>query len=74
MPQFVSGLFYALQVNARLAMTLLLLCAGSWMLVRLAVVLAQVQHHSAEAQLGRRFQQELRRRGLLADPQLGVDD
>ena len=55
-------------------MTLLLLCAGSWMLVRLAVVLAQVQNHSDEAQLGRHFRQELRRRGLLGHPQLGVDD
>ena len=55
-------------------MTLLLLCAGSWLLLRLAFVLAQVNRHSDEAVLGRRFQQELRRRGLLPEPQLGVDD
>ena len=55
-------------------MTLLLLAAGSWMLLRLVVVLAQVERHSDEARLGRHFQQELRRRGLLADRSLGVDD
>jgi hypothetical protein len=55
-------------------MTLLLLCAGSWMLVRLAFVLVQVDHHTDEARLGRSFQQELKRRGLLPGPQLGVND
>ena len=55
-------------------MTLVLLCAGSWMLVRLAFVLVQVERHSDEARLGRHFQQELRRRGLLGSPQFGVDD
>ena len=55
-------------------MTLLLFCAGSWMLVRLAFVLTQVDRHSDEARLGRSFQQELKRRGLLPEPQLGVDD
>ena len=55
-------------------MSLLLFCAGSWILVRLAFVLAQVERHSDEALLGRRFQQELQRRGLLASPGVSVDD
>jgi hypothetical protein len=56
------------------AMTLLLLCAGGWMLLRIGFVLAQIERHSDETRLGRRFQKELRRRGLLGNPPLGVDD
>lgn len=55
-------------------MTLLLLCAGVWMLLRIGFVLFQIERHSDEAQLGRRFQNELRRRGLVSNPRLGVDD
>jgi|GEM_PF-2891671 hypothetical protein len=55
-------------------MTLLLLCAGGWMLLRIGFVLAQIERHSDETRLGRRFQKELRRRGLLGNPHLGVDD
>ena len=55
-------------------MSLLLFCAGTWMLVRLAFVLTQVDRHRDEALLGRRFRQELQRRGLLTSTSLGVDD
>ena len=55
-------------------MSLLVVCAGSWILVRLAFVLAQVERHTDEARLGRRFRQELQRRGLLTSPDVRVND
>ena len=65
---------YALGIQPSSVMSLLLFCAGCLILVRLVFVLAQVERHSDEARLGRRFQQELQRRGLLASPGVNVDD
>jgi hypothetical protein len=50
------------------AMTLLLFVGLSWLALRTVMVLAQVNRHTPEAQLGREFQSELKQRGLLADP------
>ncbi|MCP9815333.1 hypothetical protein KBY76_01460 [Synechococcus sp. GreenBA-s] len=49
-------------------MTLLLLVGLGWLYLRTVLLLAQVSRHSAEAQLGRAFQQELRDRGLIDAP------
>ena len=51
-------------------MTLVLFVGLSWLALRtvLVLVLAQVNCHTPEAQLGREFQSELKQRGLLADP------
>lgn len=46
-------------------MTVVFLLAFGWLSVRTLLVLAQVERHSPEAQLGRAFQQELRQRGLM---------
>ena len=48
-----------------MAMTVVFLLAFGWLSVRTLLVLAQVERHSPEAQLGRAFQQELRQRGLM---------
>lgn len=47
-------------------MALLILMALIWLSLRSLLVLAQVQRHSPEAQLGRAFERELRDRGLLS--------
>jgi hypothetical protein len=49
-------------------MTLLLFVGLSWLALRTVLVLAQVNRHTPEAQLGREFQSELKQRGLLAEP------
>ena len=49
-------------------MTLLLFVGLSWLVLRTALVLAQVDRHTPEAQLGREFQSELKQRGLLVEP------
>ncbi len=49
-------------------MPLLLLVGLGWLYLRTVLLLAQVSRHSAEAQLGRAFQQELRDRGLIDAP------
>jgi hypothetical protein len=49
-------------------MTLLFLVAFGWLSMRTLLLLAQVNHHAPEARLGRSFQQELRRRGLITGP------
>lgn len=48
-----------------MAMTVVFLLAFGWLSVRTLLVLAQVERHSPEAQLGRAFQRELRQRGLM---------
>ena len=49
-------------------MTLLFIVAFGWLSMRTLLLLAQVNHHSPESRLGRAFQQELRNRGLIAQP------
>jgi len=46
-------------------MTLLLFAGLGWLMLRAVLVLAQIERHTPEAQLGRDFQSELRERGLL---------
>jgi hypothetical protein len=46
-------------------MTLVFLMAFGWLSLRTLLLLAQVNRHSPEFRLGRAFQQELRRRGLI---------
>jgi hypothetical protein len=49
-------------------MTLLFIVAFGWLSMRTLLLLAQVNRHSPESRLGRAFQQELRNRGLIAQP------
>jgi len=49
-------------------MTLLVFIGLSWLALRTVMVLAQIDRHTPEAQLGRDFQQELEQRGLLGQP------
>ena len=49
-------------------MTLLFIVAFGWLSMRTLLLLAQVNRHSPESRLGRAFQQELRNRGLTAEP------
>ena len=49
-------------------MTLVFLMAFGWLSLRTLLLLAQVNRHSPEFRLGRAFQQELRRRGLITGP------
>jgi hypothetical protein len=49
-------------------MTLLLVVAFGWLSMRTLLLLAQVNRHSPEAQLGRSFHQELHNRGLFPGP------
>lgn len=49
-------------------MTLLLLVGLSWLALRTVMVLAQIERHTPEAQLGRDFQSELKQRGLFDAP------
>ncbi len=49
-------------------MTLLFIVAFGWLSMRTLLLLAQVNRHSPESRLGRAFQQELRDRGLIAQP------
>jgi hypothetical protein len=49
-------------------MTLLLLVGLGWLSLRTVLLLSQVSRHSAEAQLGRAFEQELKDRGLTDAP------
>ncbi len=49
-------------------MTLLFIVAFGWLSVRTLFLLAQVNRHSPESRLGRAFQQQLRNRGLTAEP------
>jgi hypothetical protein len=49
-------------------MTLLFIVAFGWLSMRTLMLLAQVNRHSPESRLGRAFQQELRNRGLAAEP------
>ena len=49
-------------------MTLLFIVAFGWLSMRTLLLLAQVNRHSPESRLGRAFQQELRNRGLTAQP------
>ena len=49
-------------------MTLLFIVAFGWLSMRTLFLLAQVNRHSPESRLGRAFQQELRNRGLTAEP------
>jgi len=46
-------------------MTLLLVVGLSWLACRTFLVMAQIDRHTPEAQLGREFQSELKQRGLL---------
>jgi hypothetical protein len=47
---------------------LLFIVAFGWLSMRTLMLLAQVNRHSPESRLGRAFQQELRNRGLAAEP------
>jgi hypothetical protein len=49
-------------------MTLLFIVAFGWLSMRTVLLLSQVNRHSPESRLGRAFQQELRNRGLTAEP------
>ena len=49
-------------------MTLLFIVAFGWLSMRTLLLLTQVNRHSPESRLGRAFQQELRNRGLIAQP------
>jgi hypothetical protein len=49
-------------------MTLLFIVAFGWLSMRTLLLLVQVNRHSPESRLGRAFQQELRSRGLTAQP------
>jgi hypothetical protein len=49
-------------------MTLLFIVAFGWLSMRTLLLLAQVNRHTPESRLGRAFQQELRNRGLTAQP------
>ncbi len=51
-------------------MTLLFIVAFGWLSMRtlFLLLLTQVNRHSPESRLGRAFQQELRNRGLIAQP------
>ena len=55
-------------------MTVLLLIALGWLGLRTLMLLAQVARHSPEAQLARRFEQELAQRGLRAEVEPGCGD
>jgi hypothetical protein len=50
-----------------MAMTVVFLLAFSWLSVRTLLLLAQLERHTPEAELGRAFQRELRQRGLIPD-------
>lgn len=55
-------------------MSLLILVALTWLAMRTLLLLSQVCRHTPEAQLGRDFQDELGKRGLLGGRQgVGVD-
>jgi len=49
-------------------MTFLFIVAFGWLSMRTLLLLVQVNRHSPESRLGRAFQQELRNRGLIAQP------
>jgi hypothetical protein len=49
-------------------MSLVFLVAFLWLSMRTVLLLAQVQRHTPEAQLGRAFQEELNNRGLTLGP------
>ncbi len=55
-------------VETRQPMTLVFLMAFGWLSLRTLLLVAQVNRHSPESRLGRAFQQELRRRGLITGP------
>ena len=51
-------------------MTLVFLLAFIWLSARTVLLLAQVERHTPEAQLGREFHRELRERGLFSPEHL----
>lgn len=67
-PRRSSPIIAITSTDPRHQMTLVLLLALAWLGLRTLLLLTQVQRHSPEARLGRAFEQELRKRGLISSP------